>query len=276
MSFSPPFLPGQRVTNAEIAAAFLCSTQGGMKRSKKTGTLVLISDPTKLYLDRWEGSMLHYTGMGQVGDQSLDYMQNRTLAQSTSNGVEVFLFDLLKKNEYLFQGRVELAGEPYTEIQADKTGQNRTVWMFPLRLAEGAAPEPIPADISREAYDAREREARKLSKEELQQRLKNRKKGRKPFRSTVRTEYGRDAHVGALVKLRAEGLCELCEQQAPFLNRKKEPFLEVHHVIWLAKGGKDKPENAVALCPNCHRKMHINPRSKDLKHLKAKALMPIP
>ncbi|MEE7094460.1 HNH endonuclease, partial [Escherichia coli O10] len=34
------------------------------------------------------------------------------------------------------------------------------------------------------------------------------------------------------------------------------PFLEVHHIEWLSKGGEDSVENAIALCPNCHRQAH--------------------
>ena len=49
-------------------------------------------------------------------------------------------------------------------------------------------------------------------------------------------------------------------------------YLEVHHIVWLAKGGADALENVVALCPNCHRKMHINPNDDDIKALKKKAL----
>ena len=49
----------------------------------------------------------------------------------------------------------------------------------------------------------------------------------------------------------------LCEQEAPFKNTKGEPYLETHHVVWIAKGGEDTIENTVALCPNCHRKMHV-------------------
>jgi 5-methylcytosine-specific restriction protein A len=30
----------------------------------------------------------------------------------------------------------------------------------------------------------------------------------------------------------------------------------VHHVRTLADGGSDRPENAVALCPTCHRRLH--------------------
>jgi 5-methylcytosine-specific restriction protein A len=49
----------------------------------------------------------------------------------------------------------------------------------------------------------------------------------------------------------------LCQSPAPFTNAKGEPYLETHHIEWMAKGGEDTVENTVALCPNCHRKMHV-------------------
>ncbi len=45
------------------------------------------------------------------------------------------------------------------------------------------------------------------------------------------------------------------------------PYLECHHVIFLADGGPDAIYNTVALCPNCHRKMHIVKSTKDKKIL---------
>ncbi|MBJ6750998.1 HNH endonuclease [Geomonas anaerohicana] len=35
------------------------------------------------------------------------------------------------------------------------------------------------------------------------------------------------------------------------------PFVQSKDVINLAEGGPDTVENAVALCPNCHRKCHF-------------------
>lgn len=35
------------------------------------------------------------------------------------------------------------------------------------------------------------------------------------------------------------------------------PYLETHHIVWLARGGEDTIFNTVALCPNCHKRMHI-------------------
>ncbi|GAA0237082.1 HNH endonuclease [Metaclostridioides mangenotii] len=43
--------------------------------------------------------------------------------------------------------------------------------------------------------------------------------------------------------------------------------VQVHHIIWLSKGGNDDIDNTVALCPNCHKKMHILNLDKDLEHL---------
>ena len=69
--------------------------------------------------------------------------------------------------------------------------------------------------------------------------------------------YARNEDVVAEILFRAEGKCERCGKAAPF-QRKKDgtPYLEVHHRTQLANGGEDTVENAVALCPNCHREQH--------------------
>lgn len=73
----------------------------------------------------------------------------------------------------------------------------------------------------------------------------------------VSNEYERDETISAAVKKRAYGKCDLCGNDAPFMDDFGQPFLEEHHVKWLMNGGTDSLDNAVALCPNCHRKMHI-------------------
>lgn len=70
--------------------------------------------------------------------------------------------------------------------------------------------------------------------------------------------YRRNADVIVEVRRRANGTCEACHKPAPFLRASdSEPFLEVHHRIMLSEGGEDTVENALALCPNCHRKLHF-------------------
>lgn len=81
-------------------------------------------------------------------------------------------------------------------------------------------------------------------------------------------QYARDPYVSELAKRLAAGKCELCRKPAPFRDSKGKPYLETHHVIWLAKGGSDTVDNTVALCPNCHRKMHIVDDPNDVATLR--------
>lgn len=76
--------------------------------------------------------------------------------------------------------------------------------------------------------------------------------------SSDRFYFVRDLQVSIYVKAIASGQCELCEQAAPFQGRDGIPYLEVHHVKTLADGGPDFPSNTVALCPNCHRAIHLS------------------
>ena len=122
------------LTNQELMDVFKCGNAGGMRRSKKTNSLVLIFDHTKhLYDDEWKGDTLHYTGMGAEGDQQLDFQQNKTLAESRKNGVKVHLFEVFEPKKYSYIGEVYLEDEPYQEKQKDKNGLLRNVWVFPLK-----------------------------------------------------------------------------------------------------------------------------------------------
>lgn len=71
-------------------------------------------------------------------------------------------------------------------------------------------------------------------------------------------DYVRNPDVVAEVLFQAKGICQKCNNPAPF-NRASDgtPYLEVHHKIQLSKGGDDTVENAIALCPNCHRESHF-------------------
>ena len=102
MTFNPELKKNQILKNADIVELFQCGNMGGMRRSHKTNTLVIISDYTKgLYHDKWEGDVLHYTGMGKNGDQRIDTNQNKTLNESARNGVAVFLFEVF--NTFIFE-----------------------------------------------------------------------------------------------------------------------------------------------------------------------------
>lgn len=80
----------------------------------------------------------------------------------------------------------------------------------------------------------------------------------KPKQVTVSTTvFRRNPDVIAEVLVRASGKCEDCERSAPFRRRTDDsPYLEVHHRTQLSVGGEDTIKNAIALCPNCHKKAH--------------------
>lgn len=86
-------------------------------------------------------------------------------------------------------------------------------------------------------------------------------------RRSVSSVFVRNAEVVKETRKRANGICQFCGQAAPFIDKNGKPYLEVHHVIWLSRGGEDSTSNTVALCPNCHTRMHILDRQEDIDKL---------
>ena len=266
MSFIPSFPAGSIVSNQQLRTEFQCGNMGGMRRSHATNTLVIISDHTKaLYDDKWYGNELHYTGMGKYGDQTLT-SQNRTLYESNSNNVGVHLFEVLEATKYIYHGVVKLSGKPYQENQPDEDGHPRKVWMFPLRTV---ADDTTVDSASYQAYvDAQTKKAKVLSTRDLKIQASSRSSKTAASRNVNSKTYIRDPYISEYAKRRANGICQLCQKPAPFADKEGKPYLESHHIVWLSKGGTDSIENTVALCPNCHTKMHVLDNPADVQKLK--------
>lgn len=270
MSFNPELQTGDIINNSELMEIFKCSNSGGMRRSHETGTLVIVSDHTKaIYEDRWKNKIFHYTGMGLTGDQSINNNQNRTLNMSNTNGVDVFLFEVFNPGEYFFMGQVVLADAPYQEDQPDIQENMRKVWVFPLKLKDGKE-VVLPAKPISDKQERKNRQARKLSNTELEKRARNSSRDAGSRTITTNT-YERNPYVTEYAKRRAAGKCQLCDEMAPFKDKKGNYYLETHHIEWLSKGGDDSIENTVALCPNCHRKMHVLDLAEDKAKLRSRA-----
>ncbi len=265
MNFNPNLKLGDVITNQELRTIFSCGMMGGMRRSKKTNTLVIVSDHTKgLYEDKWHGDVLHYTGMGKVGDQDINASQNRTLNESTHNGVSVFLFEVFEENQYIYRGQVQLIEKPYQQKQIDATGTLRNVWVFPLKSITDQQIS-IDKSVLDHNYRKKEKRIKKIPDQELEKKAIQLQTFKPSMRRTISQTYERNPYVTEYAKRRADGICELCEQEAPFKTKQNEAYLETHHIEWLCNGGADTIENTVALCPNCHKKMHVvdDPQDKD-------------
>lgn len=106
-----------------------------------------------------------------------------------------------------------------------------------------------------------------IIEEETEDYLRNTVEGYSVRKNRISSVYTRSAEIAKETKKRANGVCELCGNPAPFMDRKGQPYLEAHHVVWLSRGGKDSTENTVALCPNCHTRMHVLDDSQDVTKL---------
>lgn len=262
---------GDVVNNEELTELFKCSTQGGMRRSHKTNTLVLVSNHVKsIYSDRWFGKELHYTGMGSSGNQTLG-TQNKTLYESNLNGVEVHLFEVFELREYTYQGVVVYNGKGYKENQTDIDGNQRKVWMFPLELKDGK-PVRVNDTVIKKLQETKQKSLRKLNTKQIKRLAESKKETAQSYRITETKSIERDEYIKLYALERADGNCQLCDKPAPFLKKNGSPYLEVHHINYLANNGSDTIDNVAALCPNCHRKMHSLELERDIDKLKKLAL----
>ena len=175
---------------------------------------------------------------------------------------------MFKDQEYTYVGEVTLASEPYSETQTDEKNNPRKVYIFPLTLLTGD--RQVQKQDRDNVESVRVRKAKKLNIEELQSLAAKGGKTATRYQQQS-TSYERNIWVAELAKRLAKGQCQLCLQPAPFKNAKGEPYLETHHIVWLAKGGDDTADNTVALCPNCHKKMHIVDDAKDVDVLKSRS-----
>ena len=137
--------------------------------------------------------------------------------------------------------------------------------MFPIKPITGA---PIDAIEKFNALQKTQRaKAEKMDLDRLEKTARANSTSIPGTRTVQAHVTVRDPFVSEYVKRLANGKCELCHQPAPFKDSKGKPYLETHHVIWLSRGGADSIDNLVALCPNCHRKMHIVDNKKDIDYL---------
>lgn len=136
------------------------------------------------------------------------------------------------------------------------------VWFELIRKPFANTPNAQPIErIYNELADEIE-QSLQLSRSERLKRLKRAPKY--PATKTVAVQvFIRNADVVAEVLDRAKAKCDVCNSEAPFLRRSNSTgYLEVHHKKPLSQGGEDTVDNAVALCPNCHRQEHFGQNPK--------------
>jgi 5-methylcytosine-specific restriction protein A len=204
------------------------------------------------YNDGWtEDGIFRYTGEGQSGDMTFT-TGNEAIRDHRKNGKDLLLFEDLGKGKGVrYTGLFECAS--WDEITgADKAKRARKIIMFNLIPVEtGATDIEIPIEIAQST--------KIQSLEELRRAAYAASSGDKMISkasNAKRSWYERSAKVRDYVLIRSKGICEACDQPAPFLKKDGNPYLEPHHTTRLADEGPDHPAWVGAICPTCHRRIH--------------------
>ena len=139
----------------------------------------------------------------------------------------------------------------------DRLSEGQTVYIEAMRLRD----ETINAVVDEDT-------ATQLTEDALRQVAIQHQSRTAAERLVTTVQRERSPYVAEYAKRRANGRCQLCGNPAPFADSHGKPYLESHHIVWLSAGGSDTIENTVALCPNCHKKMHIVNDAGDVEKLK--------
>lgn len=203
------------------------------------------------YRDGWtDDGVFRYTGEGQSGDMTFTN-GNEAIRDHRQNGKDLLLFEDLGKGKGVrYAGLFECAS--WSEVESsDKDKHQRKIIVFnlvPVTTSAGdreALPKinqiepPSLEELRNAAYIASQSDktASKAS-------------------TAKRSWYERSAKVRDYVLARSNGICEACDQPAPFKKKDGSPYLEPHHTTRLADEGPDHPAWVGAICPTCHRRIH--------------------
>jgi 5-methylcytosine-specific restriction endonuclease McrA len=107
-------------------------------------------------------------------------------------------------------------------------------------------------------------ELQTLRKQAEKESSKNPKREDVSSSTTTTSRYKRSSAVREYALVRADGKCEVCDKDAPFIKESGDPYLEVHHVNELSDGGADDPSIVGAVCPSCHKEIHYGKDGDEL------------
>ncbi|MHC2797163.1 5-methylcytosine-specific restriction protein A [Mesorhizobium jarvisii] len=230
---------------ADIHARFRGQQQGGIITPSEHSLVIIVTGEEGLahgYADRRRADgVFEYFGEGQVGDMQM-VRGNAAIANHSTEGKSLLLFrrapgGLVFDGEYVYERH-------HLEPAPDREGNERQAIVFELRPIENVD-EAVERQDPAEAPLARMRDAAFEAA--------NLAPGRRVVEMTV---VERSRRVRDYVVARGDGHCEGCNAQAPFRRPNGTPYLEPHHIRRLSDGGPDDPRYVIALCPNCHRRVH--------------------
>ena len=212
------------------------------------------------YIDDFDpNGTFKYTGEGQEGDMKMA-KGNLAIRDHQRNNKEILLFESTSQSFVRFLGYCNYVFH-HIEERPDRNGELRDAIVFHLDIVNNQNIDTAQTLTSKVVEAPKAVYITKPSKGKTLQQLREIALSSTPTHAStqekIQSIQNRSTAIKLYSKKRANGICEGCEEIAPF-ETKSGPYLEVHHLTRLADGGADLPQNVIALCPTCHRKAHYS------------------
>lgn len=212
------------------------------------------------YIDDFDpNGTFKYTGEGQEGDMKMS-KGNLAISDHQKNNKEILLFESTSQGFVRFLGYGNYVFH-HIEERPDRNGELRNAIVFHLDIVNTQNIDTAQTLTSKVVEAPKAVYITKPSKGKSLQQLREIALSSTPTHAStqekIQSIQNRSTAIKLYAKKRANGICEGCNEIAPF-ETKSGPYLEVHHLTRLADGGADLPQNVIALCPTCHRKAHYS------------------
>jgi 5-methylcytosine-specific restriction protein A len=255
------FALGRVYRRADLHDEYGGQEQGGISTPREHPLIFIFSGSAGLaygYDDGWDtDGVFHYFGEGQEGHMKFEG-GNAAIRDHAENEEEIHLFEKQKSGGLRYAGEMVCAGYEW-KTAPDKAGNDRQAIVFQLVRA-AAVPEYVEAAPSQEATLADLAAAADEDPTEEASATEG-----------LRRTYARSEALKQYVRARAGGKCEGCGAPAPFLAKSGGPYLEAHHTNRRSDSGPGNRWTVIALCPNCHSKVHYGQDGDDFNEgLKAR------
>ncbi|WP_423815912.1 HNH endonuclease [Salinibacter altiplanensis] len=190
---------------------------------------------------------------------------NRALRDHQENGKDLHLFEALGEGEVRYLGTA-VCLDHHWEDRPDVDGEMRRAIVFELAVepTEDSSTDGVEEQV--EEYDGSSQRWWTRPQDELRALALQEPTSSVSEEEARQTVYQRSKAVQVYVKRRAKGRCEGCGNEAPFVTSQGRPYLEAHHVRRVSDGGPDHPRWVIALCPNCHRRVHHGRNGEAYNH----------
>ncbi|WP_439508961.1 HNH endonuclease [Yoonia sp.] len=256
------FIVGQKYSRAaDIHDQYGGTRQSGISSSASHPFIFLFtgdSGEAYGYEDGWQADdgVFLYTGQGQIGD--MEFVRgNKAIRDHISDGKQLLLFRATGKGKPVeFIGEFECASIDFASGPDLNGGTRKTIRfnLTPLNSRHSADVEEVESGM---VLPARTFEQMRQSAFDAVTPTET-----PNWRMAKQIRRQRSSEIKEYVLRRANGVCELTAEKAPFNKANGQPYLEVHHIKKLSDGGLDHPVNCAAITPNAHREIHFGANGK--------------